>query len=408
MRMRRRNGEEYMNENEYRAYFPARARAAIEVLNRAGFDAYFVGGCVRDFYMGRMPHDFDITTNAKSEDILRCFEHEGLRAYPKGGACGTVGVGRADEEVEITPYRTENGYYDHRHPQNVTFVDDIADDLSRRDFTANALAAGYDRNGAFRTIDLFGGRRDIEEKCLRCVGDARVRFEEDALRMLRAVRFAATLSFSVADETKEALCEKTPLLSYISGERKSAELRKLLCAEKCERVVNEFSDFLSSFLGKLEPRFLDAVKPDFILRLFYLTRSRADGDEVFAHDIAALKLSGDELSTLLRLRAIYAENERAGEIPPERLAHFIAAHGYFMKSYFSVFPSKEGSAILSDGTLPKTLSELSVGGKELLALGFSGKEVGNALHTLLYRCLAGECKNVRGELLSCALLLRER
>ena len=226
--------------------------------------------------------------------------------------------------------------------------------------------------------------------------------------MLRAVRFAATLSFAVADETKKALREKTPLLSYISGERKSAELRKLLCTEKCERVVTEFSDFLSSFLGKLEPRFLDFVTPDFIPRLFYLTRSRADGDEVFAHDIAALKLSGDELSTLLRLRAIYEENGRAGEIPPERLAHFIAAHGYFMKNYFAVFPSKGGAALLADGTLPKTLSELSVGGKELLALGFSGKEVGNALHTLLYRCLAGKCKNVRGELEKNALLLRER
>ncbi len=399
-----------MNENEYRAYFPSRARAAIGVLNRAGFDAYFVGGCVRDFYMNRTPHDFDITTNAKSEDILRCFEREGLRAYPKGGACGTVGVGRADEEIEITPYRTENGYYDHRHPQNVTFVDDIADDLSRRDFTANALAAGYDRSGAFRMIDLFGGKRDIEEKCLRCVGDARVRFEEDALRMLRAVRFAATLSFSVADETKKALREKTPLLSYISGERKSAELRKLLCAEECERVVTEFSDFLASFLGELKPYCLDAVKPDFALRLFYLTRDRADepsGAKPFSRDIAALKLSGDELSTLLRLRSIYEENGCAGEIPPERLAHFIAAYGYFMKSYFAVFPSKGGAALLADETLPKTLSELSVGGKDLGALGFSGKEIGNTLHALLYRCLAGECKNVREELLSCALLLRE-
>ena len=395
-----------MNENDYRRFFPSRAQNAAAVLNRAGFDAYFVGGCVRDFYMNREPNDFDLTTNAQSADILHCFEKQGVYAYLKGGACGTVGVGKAADEIEITPYRTENGYYDHRHPSKVTFADNIADDLSRRDFTVNSLAVGFDRNGVFRVMDLFGGRDDIEKKRLRCVGDAAVRFEEDALRMLRAVRFAATLCFSVEDKTKAALYEKTPLLSYISGERKSAELQKLLCAEKCETVVRDFSDFLSSFLGKIEPSGLDERKPDFGERLFYLLRNQTEAD--FSSHIAALKLSGNAFSDLSRFHAVYRESGRTGEILPDEIPRFLAKYGYFMRRYFSVFPSKKGEEALENPALPKTVSELSIGGKDLFALGFSGKQLGDALQALLYSCLAGECQNTREVLLKKAAERKER
>lgn len=396
-----------MNFREYHAFFPPYAREAVEALCENGFDAYLVGGCVRDFYMGRSPHDFDITTDATSDEIIACFQKKDKRACLIGGACGTVGVGdaRKGEEIEITPYRTESGYYDHRHPETVTFVKDISEDLSRRDFTVNSLAVGFDRSGKFGVIDLFGGIRDIENRVLRCVGDAEKRFDEDALRMLRAVRFAATLNFTVADETKSALTEKTPLLSYVSGERKSTELRKLLCAEAPERVVRAFRPFLSSFLGEIEPNGLDGVSASFCERLFYLTRGQSERD--FSNGVLPLKLSGDELSTLQRLRGIDCQNNRRGTIASADLARYLADYGYFTARYFAVFPSPRGTALLNDRALPKTLAELSVGGNELRARGFSGKEIGEALHTLLYECLNGTCKNTSEELLNCAEKLKK-
>lgn len=384
-----------MTDSEYRSFFPAHARQAASVLYDAGYEAYFVGGCVRDFFMGHAPKDFDLTTNASSDDLLRCFAEAGMSAYLKGGACGTVGVKGPGEEIEITPYRTETGYDDHRHPSQVRFVTSLSEDLSRRDFTVNSLAVGYDA-GTLRVVDEFGGVEDIRRKTLRCVGRAADRFEEDALRMLRAVRFAAVLGFTVAPEVRSAIAEKTALLDYISGERKSAELHKLLESAAPERILTEFSGFLSYILGPIEPQGVDLVTGGFCGRFFYMTRRFSDG--AFDKAVQPLKLSGEELSRLYGYRRVYHGCHGRDEVAAGDLPSLCAEFGYFLKDYLSLSGSRCADGLFSDPAIPKTVSELAVNGEDMKQAGLAGKQIGETLKGLLLSCLRGEIKNTREDL----------
>ncbi len=204
------------------------AEKILRVLNKNGYEAYIVGGCVRDMILGRKPGDWDITTSAKPEETKKCFSH----TYDTGIKHGTITVLLGDDSYEITTYRIEGEYTDCRHPDEVVFTRDIHEDLLRRDFTMNAIA--YHPEEGF--IDPFGGVKDIEDKTIRGVGCAEERFREDALRMLRAVRFAAQLGFTVEDETWRALRDNAPLITKISAERIREELQKLIMSPRPEKI----------------------------------------------------------------------------------------------------------------------------------------------------------------------------
>lgn len=226
-------------------------KAALEILNLlngAGYKAYFVGGCVRDMLMGNKPCDIDITTNAKPEEVRALFE----RTFDTGIKHGTVTVVVEKIPFEVTTFRKESDYEGHRRPKEVSFVSDICEDLARRDFTVNAIAYHPDEG----IIDPFGGEKDIKSKVLRCVGNASERFEEDALRMLRLVRFACKTNFSIEEKTFEAVCKKAELLRFISAERIYAELIKALCSDYPERLIVAYeTGLMKYFLPELSECF---------------------------------------------------------------------------------------------------------------------------------------------------------
>lgn len=209
-----------------RIQIPEKAKQIISALTEAGFEAYVVGGCVRDAILGREAADWDITTNARPEQVKALFP----RTLDTGLQHGTVTVMLGKEGFEVTTYRIDGEYLDGRHPERVIFTPSLLEDLKRRDFTINAMAYN-DREGL---VDAFDGLSDLREKRIRCVGDPRERFTEDALRILRAVRFSAQLDFMVEEETRRALTEFAPRLSKVSAERIQTEVLKLLLSPRPE------------------------------------------------------------------------------------------------------------------------------------------------------------------------------
>lgn len=207
---------------------PDGARACLERLEGAGYAAYPVGGCVRDLLLGRIPGDVDLCTAAHPEAVMSLFPN----AVPTGIAHGTVTVPTPDGNVEITTFRRDGEYADARHPDSVSFDAGLREDLSRRDFTVNAMA--LTREG--EVIDPFGGREELKKGIIRCVGDPDKRFSEDALRMLRGVRFAAQLGFEIGENTRAAMGRNAPLTARVSGERIKAELEKTLISKRPEMV----------------------------------------------------------------------------------------------------------------------------------------------------------------------------
>lgn len=199
---------------------PEKVKHIIEKITSAGYEAYAVGGCIRDSILGREPNDWDITTSARPQQVKELFR----RTIDTGIAHGTVTVMLDKEGFEVTTYRIDGEYEDHRHPRNVQFTSQLVEDLRRRDFTINAMAY----NDTAGLVDAFDGMGDIERGVIRCVGCARDRFGEDALRMLRAIRFSAQLGYDIEEETGQAIRELAPSLSAISAERIQTELVKLL------------------------------------------------------------------------------------------------------------------------------------------------------------------------------------
>lgn len=192
-----------------------------------GYEAYFVGGCVRDELLGRPVHDMDLTTSARPEEVMGIFP----RCVPTGLAHGTITVLQDGWSFEVTTYRTESGYADHRRPEQVLFVSDVKEDLRRRDFTINAMCRGLDGI----VVDPYGGQEDSERRLIRCVGDAEARFGEDALRMLRCVRFASVLDFSIAKNTWRGLLRQRDKLAHIAVERVRAELERIVLGPHPQR-----------------------------------------------------------------------------------------------------------------------------------------------------------------------------
>ncbi len=226
---------------------PSQVNRALKILNGNGYSAYVVGGAVRDAFMGRDADDWDITTSALPEEILNAFN--GFRVIETGIKHGTVTVIIDDMSIEITTYRVDGGYSDNRHPDSVRFTDRIEEDLMRRDFTVNAVAVSSDGE----IVDPFGGRNDIENRLISCVGEPDKRFGEDALRILRALRFSSVLDFKIDEKTVKSIHDNKKLLKNVSCERIFSELCKLLCGQAVERILTDFSDVIFEIFPELEP-----------------------------------------------------------------------------------------------------------------------------------------------------------
>lgn len=228
---------------------PKNVDTAINLLQSVGFEAYAVGGCVRDSLLGKTPNDWDITTSAKPEDMKSVFAD--FHCIDTGIKHGTVTVVIDGEPLEITTFRLDGEYEDNRHPKSVTFTSNLGADLGRRDFTVNAMA--YSKMTGI--VDLFGGQNDLKNKIIRCVGDPDRRFNEDALRILRALRFASTLDFEIEEKTAQSLLKNRALLGNISEERIAKELLKLVCGKGAKRILTDFAPVLFEILPELQPMY---------------------------------------------------------------------------------------------------------------------------------------------------------
>ena len=228
---------------------PKQIEEVLEKLEKAGFEAYIVGGCVRDGIMGKTAHDYDITTSAEPCETERVFAD--CRVVETGIKHGTVTVLYKGMSVEITTFRVDGDYPDGRHPEKVAFSRNLKDDLARRDFTMNAIAYSPRRG----IIDIFGGESDIKGRIIRCVGDPEKRFSEDALRVLRALRFSAVLGFDIEENTKSALLLKKETLAKVSKERTFSELKRLLCGENVKSVLLEYREVFAEIIPEIREMF---------------------------------------------------------------------------------------------------------------------------------------------------------
>ncbi len=227
-------------------YVPQNVMRILNILDENGHSAYLVGGCVRDSIMGKEPHDYDITTSASPEQICKCFKD--FDVIETGIKHGTLTIVSDGENIEVTTYRIDGEYSDHRHPQSVIFSDKLNDDLSRRDFTINAMAY-HPKTGV---IDNFGGQKDLFKRKIVCVGEPSARFKEDALRIMRALRLASTMGFTIEYTTSLAVHELKNLLKCVSVERISSELDRLICGSSAADILMEYKDVISVIIPEIK------------------------------------------------------------------------------------------------------------------------------------------------------------
>ncbi len=370
----------------------------LDILSRlegAGFEAWAVGGCVRDTLMGRIPSDWDVCTRALPAEMKAALQ--GLRIIETGLPHGTLTV-LSPQPVEVTTYRVDGDYSDHRRPDNVRFVPDLVEDLSRRDFTMNAMAMHPERP----LCDPFGGRADIEAKLVRCVGAPEHRFREDALRMLRCLRFAAQLDFAVEEGTARALEKAWPTLFHVSQERIGAEYLKLIVGPGAGRVIRQFHtqvDAISPIREDMEPHILDALPREPGVRMGYLLKN--------ADCLPGLRLPN---RLIRRVRTLLDLRSRPLPDSPYALKRLLSQVGEEAVRDLCALP--EGQALmpmledlLSAGAC-FSLRDLALRGSDLDALGLQGPAVGKTLRALLDEVMAGRLPNQREALLEAALSLR--
>ncbi|MBP3360500.1 MAG: HD domain-containing protein [Clostridia bacterium] len=264
---------------------PRYALAAAARLDENGYEVFFVGGCVRDMVMGIKPHDYDLATNALPEEIKKCFPD--FTTVLTGEKHGTVCVVSEGENIEITTYRNDGEYSDFRHPETVSFTNSLEKDLSRRDFTVNAMAYS-EKTGL---VDPFGGREDIGRKIIRCVGVPEKRFGEDALRILRALRFSARFGFKIEQKTAAAIREMKELILKVSAERIFSELCGIITAEHAEKLLLDF------------PEVITVVLPELSASVGFEQKNIHHCYDVYTH--TAKVVSGCPPDTALRLAALF-------------------------------------------------------------------------------------------------------
>ncbi len=259
------------------------AEEVINLLTKNGFEAFVVGGAVRDCLLGKTVSDYDITTSALPEETMRVFE--GYKVIETGLKHGTVTVIVNGEPFEITTYRIDGSYSDNRHPEKVTFSREITDDLSRRDFTVNAMAY----NPVNGLVDPFGGREDLKNRIIRTVGNPDVRFGEDALRILRCIRFASVLGFEIEEGVSESIRRNRGLLKNISAERIFSELKKLICGKYAHIVLEKYPDVITEII------------PELSASVGFLQKNIYHVYDVYMHTVKAIEASNNNLCVRLAL-----------------------------------------------------------------------------------------------------------
>ena len=360
--------------------------------------AYIVGGCVRDLLMGKTPHDFDITTSALPNQIKSYFEH----TADTGIKHGTVTVIIDNQNFEVTTFRTESGYDNFRSPQNVEFVSDVEDDLSRRDFTVNAICLDKDGN----LIDKFGGIEDIKNRTLKAVGNADERFFEDALRIMRLFRFSATLGFEIESDTKAAALKHITLLKKISVERIFEELQKSLLGTNLNPVFELINSGALSFLGIEKCKGNEKIK-----------NLRSENLHLYAFlkdcncDSSVLKQLKASNATINYFNAIDSINLIASSSKAD--VKYVLKHYNFdiisdYIEYKFIIQNNDYTNLfkflfeIKSNKEPYTISHLNIDGDDLKALGFEGEKIGKILNLLLDLVIENPEKNEKNILIDMA------
>lgn len=437
-------------------HIPTGARKIIVRLEQHGYEAYIVGGCVRDSLMGKRPSDWDICTSARAEEMMALFEDK--RVIPTGIQHGTLTILAEDGAYEVTTFRIDGEYLDHRHPKSVAFTRELAEDLSRRDFTINAMAWHPERG----LIDLFGGVEDLRDRLVRAVGDPVQRFNEDGLRMLRMVRFATVLDFDYDPATYDAVRKQGHLLQYISKERIQVELNKILLAAHPARGLEDLYTLgmypyiipmmchTVGFAQRGGHHFLDVfehsllavgvIAPELVLRLTMLLHDIGkpfvwDSSESLSYDrfddhaAVSAKLAGKILRDLKYDNAtrkdvvelIAHHNDillpdpvnvrralaRLGEVQTRRLvqvkvadliAHDLAGEREKILALFAEI-SDVIDEVVARGDCT-SVKALAIGGQDMMALGLSGRAIGQMLNAALELVLEKPEMNTRETLLN--------
>ena len=427
-------------------FLPKEVEAVITTLQSAGYSPYLVGGCVREMLRGKAPSDYDMTSDAPPQEVLRLF---GERAHPTGLQHGTVTVVSGGLPIELTTMRRDGAYKDNRHPDSVTFGTSIEEDLARRDFTVNAIALSPDGT----LVDPYGGQKDLNAKILRCVGEPKRRFEEDALRILRLVRFCSVLGFSAEEETARAAHETRTLLAHVARERVYSELNKLLLGENAAETLLAFPDILGVPIPEILPcvgfeqcnrhhcfdvwghtaRAVGAVPPKLALRWTMLfhdlgkplcrTFDEQGVGHFYGHTAISARMAEDIMERLHFERAlrerVRAQLECFDDLfPPERAAIHkeMALRGretvgnlLLTKRADNAAKAPEGleraqwpwreaqkiyDELCAEGACC-TVRELCIGGEDIKALGYRGREIGAVLARLLDETAAEKIENTR-------------
>ena len=428
------------------------ARHILQALAAQGHEAYLVGGCVRDLLRGVTPHDWDICTSARPEETRRCFA--GQRIIETGLKHGTVTVLAGTEPYEITTYRMEGPYSDRRRPDYVRFVPNLAEDLARRDFTMNAVA--MDLAGNLR--DPFGGAQDIKRGLIRCVGEPDLRFQEDGLRVMRALRFASALGYGMEERTAGAVRRNRAVLSRVAAERINAELCKLLVGKNAGDVLRQYPDVFCQFWPELGPlvtleqnnpwhcwggwehtiHAVEGAPTDVTLRLAMLLHdigkpacksTDENGiDHFYSHPAVSAQLAEQMLRALkfdnkTRERVVLLVERHDAQLPPRSQVIRRWLNRLGPEAFFQLLEVKRADNM---GQAPEkvqdrlaeldeikakaeqilaerqclTLKDLAVDGRDVIAVGVEpGPKVGQVLDGLLAQVLSGEAPNEREALL---------
>ena len=435
---------------------PKSVQIVLRRLEEDGREAWCVGGCVRDSLLGRTPEDWDVTTSALPEQIMELF---GTQARPTGLQHGTVSVTLEGETVEVTTFRVDGTYHDHRRPDQVTFTRSLEEDLRRRDFTINAMALNL--RGELR--DPFCGQSDLTAGVLRCVGEPERRFEEDALRILRGMRFASVLGLRVEEATAMGIHRCAPLLAQIAPERIAKELMGLLVGARADAVLREYPDVIGVFWPEILPMVgfdqrnrhhcydvwehtlhaLSDTPPDPIVRCVMLLHDIGKpktftldaeghghfrGHPLVSRDLAEemlcrLKCSNAFRQTVTRLvewhdrgicqnertlrRALYSlgEQDLKRLLVIKRADNLAQAPAFQQRQAELDWAEKELTRLLEERAC-MSLRDLAVNGKDLTGMGLRGPEVGAMLETLLSRVVDGELPNEPAVLLDTARQLQ--
>ncbi len=433
---------------------PQKVQSLLRAFEEKGCHAYLVGGCVRDLLRGLTPSDYDITTDALPEEVMASF-----RAVPTGLQHGTVTVLWEGDTFEVTTFRTEGTYADHRRPDSVCFTRSLEEDLSRRDFTVNAMALDSDQT----LHDPFGGQEDLQRGVLRAVGEAKKRFAEDALRILRALRFAATTGFTIEETTARALREGKEDLHYIAAERILTELTKLLCGDYAAQVLLTYPDVLGVVLPELLPcvgfdqknphhcydvwkhivRAVEHIPPVPALRWAMLLHDmgkppvfslddngighfygHGKAGTAIATEVAhRLKFPNELKHTVVTLvdyhdrtfpltekglrrclNKIGEENTR--HLLSVKRADTLAQHPDYRHRLQELDTAEEILQSVLAQRQCFSLKQLAVDGRDMMALGFAGPQIGQALHELLEQVIEGKLPNEKEKLLYEATKMR--